>query len=121
MTASLSDFATMSAPGSERSSAISADASRTTLVTLRLAAAVSQYLFGEADAGRRQLGKVRLLVSKHLVAGFDVKPLGVLGDDDRVTLGDVVALARFRRKDNPSRCIHFEVVDLLLALHGVMP
>src|ERR1017187_3666034 len=99
MTASWSDFATMSAPGSQRSSAISADASRTTLVTLRLAAAVFQDLFRETDAGRRQLGKITLRVGKHLVAGLDVKPLGVFGDDDRVALGDVVALARFCRKD----------------------
>src|SRR5881227_2860964 len=104
MTASLSDLATMSDPYSERSSAISADASRTTLVTLRLAAAVFQNLFGEADAGRRQPGKVRLSVSKHLVAGLDVKPLGVFGDDDRIALGDAIALARFCRKDDSSRC-----------------
>src|ERR1700691_118604 len=118
MTASLSDFATMSAPGSERSSAISAEASRTPLVTLRLGAAVFQDLFRETDAGRRQLGKISLRVRKNLVAGLDVKPFGVFGDDDRVALRDVVALAGFCRKDDSSRCIHLEVVDLLLALHG---
>ena len=109
---------TWSAPGSELSSAISADVSRTTLVTLGLAAAVFQDLFGETDAGRRQPGKISLRVSKHLVAGLDVKSLGVLGDDDGVALGDAVALARLRRKDDASRCIHFEVVDQLLARHG---
>jgi len=78
---------------------------------------VFQDFFGETDAGWRQLGKIRLRVSKHPITGLDVKPLGIFGDDDRVALGDVVALARFRRQDDSSRCIHFEVVDLLLALH----
>src|ERR1017187_7337840 len=100
MTASLRDFATTSAPDSERSSAISADASRTTLVTLCLTAAVFQDLFRKTDVGRRQLGKISLRLRKHLVAGLDVKALGVFGDDDHVALSDVVALAGFCREDD---------------------
>src|ERR1019366_7882142 len=118
MTASSSDFATVSAPGSARSRAMSAEASRTTLVTLGLGAAVLQYLFGQADIRWCQLGKISLRFRKGLLSGLDVQTQGIVNDDDGVAFSDVKALPRFCQKDDTSRCIYFEVVDLSLALHG---
>src|ERR1700729_6682 len=98
MTASPSDLATVSAPGSARRRAISAGASRTTLVTLGLGAAVLQDLFGQAYTGRRQLGKIRLGFRKCFFTRLDVQTLGVVNHDDGVAFGDMKTLPRFCRK-----------------------
>ena len=118
---SLSDSRTMSAPGSELSSASNAEASRTTLVTLDLGSVVVVYFVGETDTARRRSGKLRLHVGKHPIRRLDVEPLVYFGDDDRCRPGDVVAARAFRRQRDSSRCIHFEAVDLLLPCMGRSP
>src|SRR5580658_4175556 len=101
MMASATAPCTMSQPGSERSSAITAEASRTTLVTLVLGATILVYLIGEQYTGWSEFGEVSLRFSQDLITRLDVQAETVIGDDQRVASGDPVAVAQFGRNQYP--------------------
>ena len=100
---------------------MTADASRTTLVTLDLRAALGINLIREEDPARDVTSKLFLHLGKKLFTRFDMQPVVVFNNDDRVASADVAALASFRGKRDAARGIHFEVIDLLLVWHGRFP
>jgi hypothetical protein len=80
-----------------------AEASRTTLVTLDLGAALGVNLIGQKDAARDVFGKLRLHLSDDLVQRFDVQAVLIVYDYDRIAVGDVVTVARFGGKRDAPR------------------
>jgi hypothetical protein len=80
-----------------------AEASRTTLVTLDLGAALGVYLIGQKDAAGNVSGKLRLHLSDDLVQRFDVQAVPVVYDYDGIAVGNAVTVARFGGKCDAPR------------------
>src|SRR5882672_1551504 len=115
MIASASAARTISAPGSEFITAMSAEASRTTLVTLDLGAAVLKDFLREQHTLRSKFGKMRLYLGHQLILRFDMHSGVIFDDDHRIAAGNVEALTGICRKDDAPGGIHLKVVDLMIA------
>jgi len=72
-----------------------AEASKTTLVTLVLSTTVGVYLIGQKDAARDVLGKLRLYFRNDLVQRLDMQTELIVHDNDRIAVGDTMAVTRF--------------------------
>lgn len=95
MKAQTSDARTISAPGSEFMTASKAEASRTTLVTLDLRAAVGIDLVGQEDAAGDVLGKLRLHLGDDLVQRLNTQTVLIVHDHDRIAVRDMMPVVRF--------------------------
>jgi hypothetical protein len=94
---------TISAPGSAFRTVITAEASRTTLVTLNLGA-LFVYLVGKQHIARNVLCKKRLHLREKLVPCLDVKPGFIFYDEHGIAGRDVSALTCFGGKCDATRC-----------------